>query len=89
MVRGLYRCLVRLHPVAVRVRFEEEMLWIFDEAEGTWGAASLIADASISLTRRWLTRLELWKWVAAGIAGIVPLIIAFGSFIPWDRAWSR
>ena len=32
MVRNLYRCLVWLHPSAFRLRFEEEMLWIFDEA---------------------------------------------------------
>jgi hypothetical protein len=89
MVRGLYRCLVWLHPPAFRLRFGEEMLWIFDQAVGAWGAASLIVDASISLSRQWLLRSGLWKWAAAGIAGIVPLIIAFGSFLPWDRPVGR
>jgi hypothetical protein len=89
MVRGLYRCLVWLHPAGFRLRFEEEMLWIFDQAAGTWGAGSLVADAGISLTRQWLIRSGLWIWVAAGIAGIVPLIVAFGSFLPWDRPGCR
>ena len=89
MVRGLYRCLIRLHPAAFRLQFQEEMFWIFDQAVGTWGAASLVADAITSLSRQWLLRSGLWKWVAAGIAGIVPLIIAFGSFLPWDRPLSR
>jgi hypothetical protein len=87
MLRRLYRCLVSLHPPVFRERFEEELLWIFEEASGSWGAGSLVADASISLTRQWLIRLELWRWAAAGLAGLVPLLIAFGSFLPWDRAW--
>jgi len=85
MVRNLYRCLVWLHPSAFRLRFEEEMLWIFDEAADAWGAASLLRDASVSLLRQWLMRSDLWRWVVAGIAGVDPLIIAFGSFLPWDR----
>ena len=89
MVRGLYRCLIRLHPAAFRLQFEEEMLWIFDQAAGKWGAASLLVDASTSLGRQWFLRSGLWKWAAAGIAGIVPLILAFGSFLPWDRPWGR
>ncbi len=84
MVRGLYRCILCLHPAAFRLRFEEEMLSIFDEAAGAWGAASLFSDASISLVRRWVLRSKLWMWVVAGIAGIIPLILAFGSFLPWD-----
>ena len=89
MVRGLYRCLIRLHPAAFRLQFQEEMSWIFDHAVGTWGAASLVADAITSLSRQWLLRSGLCKWAAAGIAGIVLLIIAFGSFLPWDRPLSR
>jgi hypothetical protein len=53
MVRGLYRSLVWLHPVAFRLQFGEEMLWIFDQAVDTWSAGSLIADAGISLARQW------------------------------------
>jgi hypothetical protein len=89
MPRKLYRCLVWLHPAAFRLQFEEEMLWIFDEAADAWGEASLIRDASLSLLRQWFIRSELWKWVVASIAGIIPLIIAFGSFLPWDRPMGR
>jgi hypothetical protein len=89
MVRSLYRCLVRLHPAPFRLQFAEEMLWIFDEAVGIWGAAPLVADASISLSRQWLIRSGLWKWVVAGVAGMVPILIAFGSFLPWDKPWCR
>jgi hypothetical protein len=89
MVRGLYRCLIWLHPAAFRLRFEEEMLWIFDEAASAWGTAPLFSDASVSLVRQWLLRSGLWRWVVAGIAGIIPLILAFGSFLPWDRLVGR
>jgi len=85
MFRRLYRFLLWLHPPAFRLRFEQEMLCIFDEAVDAWGASSLIVDASLSLARRWLLRSELWQWVAATILGFIPLIIAFGSFLPWDR----
>ncbi|HET8923213.1 MAG TPA: hypothetical protein VFN26_09495 [Candidatus Acidoferrum sp.] len=89
MVRVLYRFLVWLHPAMFRLQFEEEMLWIFDQAAGTWGTGSLVADASISLGRQWLIGSQMWKWAVAGIAGLVPLIIAFGSFLPWDKALHR
>lgn len=81
MVRRLYRCLIRLHPAAFRLRFEEEILWIFDEAADGWGAASLLRDASFSLLRQWLLRSQLWKWLVAGIAAVVPPMLVFGD---WD-----
>ncbi len=80
-----YALLIRLHPPSFRKRFAQEMLWIFDEAANSWGASSLFCDAILSLLRQWLVRSQLWKWFVAGIAGMVPLIIAFGSFLPWDR----
>jgi len=89
MVRRVYRCLLWLHPAAFRLRFEDEMLWIFDEGADAWGRASLFLDASVSLARRWLLRSELWRWVVAGIAGIILLLLAFGSFLPWDRPMGR
>ncbi len=84
MLRAIYRGLVRLHPPAFRQRAGEEMLWIFDEAAGSWGTGSLLSDAILSLLRQWLIRSEVWIWIVASIAGFVPLIIAFGSFLPWD-----
>jgi hypothetical protein len=89
MTRRLYHCLVWLHPAAFRLRFEEEMLWVFDEAADAWGTASLCSDACVSLARQWLLRSGLWRWAVASIAGIIPLILAFGSFLPWDRARGR
>lgn len=82
MVRRLYRCLVWLHPAAFRLRFEEEILWIFDEAADGWGTASLLRDAGISLLRQWLIRSQLWKWIVAGTAAVVPPMLIFGDWDP-------
>ena len=84
-MRFLYTLLISLHPFSFRKRFAQEMLLIFDEAASSWGAGSLFCDALLSLLRQWLIRSELWKWVVAGIGGVVLLIIAFGSFLPWDK----
>ncbi len=81
MIRVLYALLIRLHPPAFRERFAQEMLWIFEEAGNAWGGGSLLRDAIVSLLRQWLIRSDLGKWLVAGIAGVVPLIIAFGSFL--------
>ncbi len=80
-MRFFYALLIRLHPPSFRKRFEQEMLWIFEEAANSWGAGSLLRDAILSLLRQWLIRSELWKWLVAGIAGVVPLMIALGSFL--------
>jgi hypothetical protein len=85
MIRTLYCALLRLHPRDFRLAFADEMLCIFDEAGNICGATSLLRDAGVSVLRQVLLRSGLWKWVAAGIAGLVPVIIAFGSFLPWDR----
>jgi hypothetical protein len=84
-MRFLYALLVGLHPSSFRKRFAQEMLLIFEEAANSWGAGSLFGDAILSLLRQWIIRSELWKWVVAGIGGVVLLIIAFGSFLPWDK----
>ena len=81
MIRVLYALLIRLHPLAFRERFAPEMLWIFEEAGNAWGHGSLLRDAIVSLLRQRLIRSDLWKWLAAGLAGVVPLLIAFGSFL--------
>jgi hypothetical protein len=81
MTRTFYRWLVGLHPPAFRLRFEPELLWIFDESRDASGAAPLLYDATISLLRQWLLRSGLWKWAIAGIAGALPVVIGFGSFL--------
>ena len=81
MTRTLYRWLIYLHPPSFRLRFEPELLWIFDESSNASGAPPLLYDAAISLLRQWLTRSGIWKWVVGGIAGAVPLLIGFGSFL--------
>lgn len=83
-MRFVYTLLIRLHPPYFRRRFAQEMFLVFDEAAESWGTPSLLLDAIFSLFRQWLIRSELWKWLVAAIAGVVPLIIAFGSFLPWD-----
>ena len=81
MTRTLYRWLIRLHPPAFRLRFEQELLWICDESSAASGAAPLLYDAAISLLRQWLMRSGMWKWALGGIAGALPILIGFGSFL--------
>ncbi len=81
MIRILYRSLIYLHPPAFRLRFDQELLWIFDESSDTSGAAPLLYDAAISLLRQWLMRSGMWKWILGGIAGALPVLIGFGSFL--------
>jgi uncharacterized membrane protein len=81
MIRTLYRWLICLHPPAFRQRFEQELLWIFEESCDTSGATPLLYDAVVSLLRQWLMRSGMWKWVLGGIAGALPVLIGFGSFL--------
>lgn len=81
MTRTLYRWLIHLHPPAFRLRFEEELLWIFKESTQASNGIPLVLDAAISLLRQWLFRSEMWKWLLAGIAGALPIVIGFGSFL--------
>jgi len=86
ITRTIYRWLVCLHPLAFRLRFEEELLWIFGESSETLGAAPLLYDAAISLLRQWFMRSGMWKWAIGGIAALLPLLIGFGSFLfEWPR----
>ena len=81
MTRTLYRWLIYLHPPAFRLRFEEELLWIFDELRDVSGASPLLCDASTSVLRQWFIRSGMWKWLLGAIAGAVPVVIGFGSFL--------
>jgi len=86
-MRRLYALLIRLHPAEFRDRFGDEMEMIYEEASGSWGKVSLLCDAAVSLARRWLLRGAIWKWAAASLGATVPLIMSFGSFIPWGAVW--
>jgi hypothetical protein len=68
MSRAVYRGLLWLHPSFFREQFAGEMLWIFDQAVGTEGAAALLADGLLSLIRQGLIRRMTWK-IAAAVAG--------------------
>jgi uncharacterized membrane protein len=81
MTRTLYRWLIYLHPPAFRLRFASELLWIFDESRDESGAMQLLYDAVISLLRQWLLRSGMWKWAVGAIAGALPVVIGFGSFM--------
>jgi hypothetical protein len=61
MLRFAYGCLLRLHPPRFRRRFADEMLWIFDQSEGTAAAIKLFQDGFLSLARQWTLRSEYWE----------------------------
>jgi hypothetical protein len=88
MMRQLYRFLIALHPPEFRERYGDEMILIFEDATASWGASSLIFDATRSLARQWFLRPAILKWVGASIGAMVPLIVSFGSFIPWGNVWA-
>jgi hypothetical protein len=66
--RSLYLFLLRLHPAPFRDKFEDQMLWIFDESVETRGAASLLLDAFLSLVRQWLLRPGSWRQTPPSIS---------------------
>lgn len=68
MLRKLYACLLLMHPPVFRRRFSAEMLSVFEQAERSAGAFTLIVDGVVSLARQWILRSGSWK-LAAAIAG--------------------
>jgi hypothetical protein len=66
--RSLYHFLLRLHPAHFRNKFEDQMLWIFDESVASRGAASLLLDALVSLVRQWVLRSSYWRHARPPIA---------------------
>ena len=73
MLRSLYRCLLRAHPEHFRRRFADEMLSIFDHAEGRLTAATLLFDGVISLMRQWVLRPQFWEAPSAAVSDGLPL----------------
>jgi hypothetical protein len=74
MRRTLYRYLPWLHPRAIRERFADEMLWIFDETTGQ-KELRLFTDGAVSLLRQWTLHSGVWK-VAAG--AVASSLLVFG-----------
>jgi hypothetical protein len=60
MLRRIYRCLLRLHPPGFRSRFGDEILAIFDQANGRLSGFRLLMDSMVSLVRQWTLRPEFW-----------------------------
>lgn len=77
-MRTCYRCMLWLHPPVFRRQFAGEMLWIFDQASQSQGAAALFFDGLGSLARQWLLRTGWWKIVLA--LGLAILQIVLGGF---------
>jgi predicted dienelactone hydrolase len=87
MLRFAYRWLLRLHPRYFRQRFAEEMLWIFDEAEGNLEAVELVTDGVVSLVRQWTLRRAFWKEPVGGRnCDGVPIFCSFDTFKPRSSA---
>jgi hypothetical protein len=76
MKRFLYRSLLYLHPANFRVRFADEMLWIFDETPGGTRRA-LFIDALVSVLRQWAFHPGLWK---ATSGACLSFLFLFGSY---------
>ena len=77
MLRHLYRCAVRLHPSSFRLRFGDEMLYIFDQQKGTLAGVGMLFDCVVSLLRQWALRPN------TGIeASVVTLPSPTGDHIP-------
>jgi hypothetical protein len=66
--RSLYHFLLRLHPAHFRNKFEDQMLWIFDESVASRGAVSLLFDAFVSLVRQWVLRSGYWRHTRPPVA---------------------
>jgi len=77
-MRTCYRFLLRLHPPVFRREFAGEMLWIFDQAAESQGAAPLLFDGLGSLARQWLLRSGWWK-VALALA-LAAFEVTLGGF---------
>lgn len=69
-MRQVYAWLVRMHPAWFRLRFAEEMLWVFDcasgEGRGAGALGALLVDAAASLARQWVWRNDTGEIQAAG-----------------------
>ena len=87
MLRSLYRCVLSAHPAYFRRRFADEMLSIFDQADGKLSAAKLLVDGVTSLLRQWALRPEFWEAPPAhAAAGDAPLFCSLENPKPRTAA---
>lgn len=49
LLRTAYRAILRLHPLAFRAEFGDEMLWIFDEESRNGSSMRLLFDGLLSV----------------------------------------
>jgi hypothetical protein len=89
MRRSLYVCLLRMHPLQFRLRFAEDMLWIFDQEPES--RSRMLADGVLSLIRQRLFRPEPVEQTAVAGAPArsldgVPVFYTCESFTPRTSA---
>jgi len=81
-MRTCYRCLLWLHPAVFRRDYAGEMLWIFDQASDSQGAAAFFFDGLGSLARQWLLRSGWWKIaLALGLAALQMILGGLAAVI--------
>jgi hypothetical protein len=92
MLRGLFRCVVRLHPSSFRRRFGDEMLYIFDQQKGALAELNAMLDGIFSLLKQWILRPHRGMDVPASTlsspnADNLPLFGTFDMFPPRKSAF--
>jgi len=88
MRRAMYGALLALHPSGFRRQFADEMLWVFDQADGDGEASGFCADVARSLLRHWLRQPMLWRIIGAAAGGML-MILWMAATAPHIRAkWS-
>jgi hypothetical protein len=82
-MHGFYRYLIRFHPPVFRERFEDELIWIFSEAERDGNAHWFVLDAMASLFRQWFLRREnrmvILNLLSVTVGVACPLVAGFGA----------
>jgi hypothetical protein len=90
MLRSFYRTILVMHPPRFRQRFAEEMLGIFDQAQGNFAAVRLVIDGIASLARQWVLRSQFWDQPIAEAptlrSGGAPAFYTFDRFQPRKSA---
>jgi len=90
MPRWLYIRLLRLHPAPFRQRFGDEMLEMFENANGLRASALFLADGLLSLIRQWILRPEFRRPLPAPVISDalsgVPLFHSMDPYKPRSAA---